>query len=187
MAQQHETREGGGFILFFLVGFLGALILGWMVFPQVLYSKKPQPVAFNHKAHVENVGMSCKECHTYREDGSYKLANTQECAQCHADVTGGQKPGEKALDQFVNDYVKTGKQVEWRVYQYQPDNVYFSHLAHEGFACVECHPDVSKTEVPPSYYENRITKYSKHTMKMWQCERCHAELGVSNACYLCHM
>jgi hypothetical protein len=23
-------------------------------------------------------------------------------------------------------------------------------------------------------------------MKMWQCERCHAESGASNACYVCH-
>ncbi|EMG38337.1 class III cytochrome C family protein [Desulfocurvibacter africanus PCS] len=185
--QQNASKESGGFILFFLIGLVGALAVGWLLFPALLYSEKQQPIAFNHKAHVENAGMACEDCHSYRENGSFAgLPTTEQCAECHMDVTGGETPGEKEIDRFVTEYVQAGKQVDWLVYQHQPDNVYFSHIAHDGFACAECHPDVGNAEVPPSLYRNRITGYSKTTMKMWQCERCHAQLETSNGCQVCH-
>ena len=188
MTQHNPSREDGGFVVFFLVGLLGALLVGWFLFPQVLFSKTEQPIHFNHKVHMEDVGMACEDCHFYREDGSFQgFPTTESCAECHADVTGGDTPGEKAIDKFVTEYVETGKQVPWLTYQYQPDNVYFSHIAHNGFDCTTCHPDVGMSESAPPYYENRLTGYSKDTMKMWQCERCHAELEVSNGCYVCHM
>ncbi|MGB5619668.1 MAG: hypothetical protein WBM78_22720, partial [Desulfobacterales bacterium] len=34
--------------LFFIVGFVASLVVGWVVFPKLLYSQKEQPVAFNH-------------------------------------------------------------------------------------------------------------------------------------------
>lgn len=187
MVQQNASKESGGFILFFLIGLMGALAVGWFLFPALLFSEKQQPIAFNHKAHVENAGMACEDCHSYRENGSFAgLPTTEQCAECHMDVTGGETPAEKEIDRFVTEYVQTGKQVEWLVTQYQPDNVYFSHIAHDGFACTECHPDVGNSEVAPSFYRNRITGYSKNTMKMWQCERCHAQLETSNGCQVCH-
>lgn len=188
MAHTHRSQGGGGFFIFLVLGLVGSLLFGWVVYPQLIYSKKLQPVAFNHKVHMENAGMACTDCHSYRKDGSFKgLPTTADCAQCHADVTGGKTPGEKAIDEFVKEYVQKNKEVPWLVYQYQPDNVYFSHLAHEGFACTSCHPDVAKTTTPPAYYENRLSGYSNVTMRMWQCERCHAELQVANGCYVCHM
>jgi hypothetical protein len=64
------------------------------------------------------------------------------------------------------------------------DNVYFSHIAHKDkFECNACHPDVAKI-APHMYYENRLSGYSKDTMKMWQCEECHAKNGASNACFV---
>lgn len=188
MAHMQRSQGGGGFFVFLVLGLLGSLLLGWVVYPQLLFSKKLQPVDFNHKAHVENAGMACTDCHTYRADGTLKNAiATADCAQCHADVTGGQSPGEKAIDAFVTEYVQKDKKLDWHVYQYQPDNVFFSHFAHQGFECTTCHPDVAKKTSLPPYYENRITGYSSETMKMWQCERCHAELQVANGCYVCHM
>jgi hypothetical protein len=96
------------------------------------------------------------------------------------------------------------KEVDWHIYQMQPDNVFFSHAAHsmdkcgechafsESELCSNCHPDVAQSESPPVYYENRLTKYSKQTMKMWQCEECHVIMdhwdftNANNACFTCH-
>jgi hypothetical protein len=182
-----NTSSQSGGVVFFLLGLILALGFGWFVFPQMLYSEKTQPIPFNHKIHMEDVGMACDECHYFREDGSYNgFPSTESCAQCHDYVTEGDTPGEKAIDKFVVEYVETGKQVPWLNYQYQPDNVYFSHIAHESEDCTSCHPDVGNAEKTPVYYENILTGYSKHTMKMWKCERCHAENGVSNACFVCH-
>jgi hypothetical protein len=46
--------------------------------------------------------------------------------------------------------------------------------------------DASKEEKLPPFRENLITGYSKSTMKMVDCEKCHAEKGASNACEICH-
>ncbi|MDQ7031151.1 MAG: menaquinone reductase multiheme cytochrome c subunit QrcA [Desulfonauticus sp.] len=170
-------------VLPFLFGLVGALIVGWWLFPELLYSKKTQPIRFSHKVHVEDQGMSCDECHSYREDGSFAgIPTTEQCAECHSEVQGDD-PAEK---KFVEEYVEKGKEVPWLIYQKQPDNVFFSHIAHKGIKCTTCHPDVGHMDTPPVYYEDRISGYSKQTMKMWQCERCHARRGASNACYVCH-
>ncbi|MBZ2170869.1 menaquinone reductase multiheme cytochrome c subunit QrcA [Nitratidesulfovibrio sp. SRB-5] len=191
----------GGGITPFLVGLVVSLIFGWWVFPDMMYSKKEQPIRFSHKVHMESAGMECKQCHVLREDGTFAgLPSTASCADCHSDVLGSDP--EEA--RFVNEYVKTGKEVKWLVYQIQPDNVFFSHAAHsldgcnqchdfkESELCAQCHPDVANSDSAPTYFENKLTGYSKQTMKMWQCERCHANenhYGVtnsSNACFVCH-
>ncbi len=184
-----ERKSGfdAGALAFMFLGLLFGLGFGWFVFPQLLYSEVTQPIPFNHKVHVEDAGMSCEDCHRFRDDGSYAgFPTTEDCAQCHAVATGGETPGEKAIDKFVTEYVDTGKEVVWQTYQYQPDNVYFTHSAHQHLECAQCHPDLGKSETTPVLYRNKITGYSKDTMKMWQCERCHAENGVSNACHVCH-
>lgn len=176
------SKQRGG-VVPFVIGLLAALAVGWWLFPNWLYSKKTQPIRFSHKIHVEQEGLECDACHLYREDGSFAgLPTTEQCAECHMDLLG-EDPAEK---KFYEEYVDKGKEVPWLVYQYQPDNVYFSHNAHESYECTECHLDLAKNDDPPPYYRNRVSGYSKGTMKMWQCERCHAEHGVSNACYTCH-
>jgi len=185
----------------FFVGLVVALILGWWAFPQMLFSKKHQPVHFSHKVHMEDAGMECSSCHYLREDGTFAgLPTTESCAECHSSPLGDH-PEEI---RFIEEYVNTGKQVEWLVYQKQPDNVFFSHAAHsmescnachdftETELCSSCHPNVAEMDEAPVYYENKLTKYSKQTMKMWACERCHAHpdhYGItrsSNACFVCH-
>ncbi|MFV0348132.1 MAG: menaquinone reductase multiheme cytochrome c subunit QrcA [Halodesulfovibrio sp.] len=185
----------------FFVGLVVALILGWWAFPQMLYSQKHQPVRFSHKVHMEGAGMECSSCHFLREDGTFAgLPTTESCAECHSEPMGSD-PEEV---RFIEEYVNTGKEVEWLVYQKQPDNVFFSHAAHsmdscnkcheftETELCSTCHPNVAETDEAPVYYENKLTKYSKQTMKMWRCEECHAHpehygtTRSSNACYVCH-
>jgi hypothetical protein len=188
----------------FIIGVVAALVVGWWLFPKALYSEKTQPLRFSHTTHVEMAGMYCEDCHYLREDGTFNgLPTTEQCASCHMDVMGS----DPAEARFVEDYVRTGKEVDWEVYQYQPDNVFFSHAAHNfeqctmchadlyeetGDLCNECHPDVASTDTPPAVEKNVITGYSKGTMKMWACERCHAlephrdMTYANNACFTCH-
>ena len=189
MEEKKEAKScGGGLAVFFLIGFVGALAFGWMVFPELLFSKQTQPIRFSHVAHVQKASMECTQCHSYAANGQFLgLPTTQVCADCHADDSQATNEADKKeLQKFVTEYADAGKQVPWLVYQKQPDNVFFSHSAHTGFECTKCHPDVAKMDTPPVFRENRISGYSKQTMRMWQCERCHAEFGTSNACYVCH-
>ena len=47
-----EGGAGGPIILFFILGLIASLIVGWVIFPQLLYSQKKQPVDFNHALHT---------------------------------------------------------------------------------------------------------------------------------------
>ena len=170
-------------VLPFLVGLAASIVLGWWGFPKVLYSQKTQPIRFDHVVHVEDQAMACEDCHAFREDGSFTgMPTNANCVGCHEDVQG-EDPEE---ERYVTEYVQQEKEVEWLAYQTQPDNVYFSHIAHKDLECTSCHPDVATMKTPPVYYENRLSGYSKDTMKMWQCEECHAKTGASNACFVCH-
>lgn len=187
----------------FLVGLVVVLGFGWIVFPGLLYEKKEQPVAFSHTTHVQDQGMACGDCHFLREDGSFAgLPEIESCAACHADLLGDSE-AEKV---FFTEYIEQNKQVPWLVYAKQPDNVFFSHAAHSEAVCSQCHTelagsalcsqchmDMQNVSVPPVHEQNILTTYSKQTMKMEYCERCHANPGhtegttrASNACFVCH-
>jgi menaquinone reductase, multiheme cytochrome c subunit len=186
MSTEKSSASSGGGALPFILGVIVALGLGWGVYPQILYSAKTAPVEFDHEAHVKKVGMDCVDCHGFRADGSFVgIPPTQSCAECHNEPT----KKNANLDKIVTEYVKKGKEIPWVQAYYQPDNVFFSHKAHEAWACTDCHADVSNKKKSTVAVKNRLTGYSKETtqtMKMWQCERCHAETGASNGCYVCH-
>ncbi len=204
------VSDGGGFaLLFFVVGLVASLIVGWVVFPKILYSQKRQPFDFNHKLHNELVDEGCESCHFFREDGSYAgVPKLAQCVDCHESVQGDTE--DEAI--FVNDYVTPGIEVPWLVYSKQPDCVFFSHAAHVKSAemdCKTCHGDIGNSSTLKVYEENRITGYSrdiwgkniagfkKNTwdrMKMDDCSECHVKLGVhqnsvqtgKGACFVCH-
>lgn len=202
--------DGGGFpFLFFIVGLVASLIVGWVVFPKLLYSQKKQPFDFNHALHVTDQGLGCDSCHIFREDGSYAgVPKLAQCTDCHTEVQG--ETEDEAV--FVNEYVSKGREVPWLVYSKQPPCVFFSHVAHVksgGMECNTCHGPVGESTSLKVYEENRITGYSrdiwgkniagfkKHTwdrMKMNDCSECHVRLGVKQnsvqtgkeACFVCH-
>jgi len=210
LEDKSRVSDGGGFaLLFFVVGLIASLFVGWVVFPKLLYSQKRQPIDFNHQIHNEAVSDGCESCHSFREDGSYAgLPKLAQCVDCHTEVQGESE--EEA--RFVNEYVKTGREVPWLVYSRQPDCVFFSHAAHvksAGMACETCHGDIGQSTSSKIYEENRITGYSrdiwgkniagikKHTydrMKMDDCSECHIKNGVlqtsvqtgKDACFVCH-
>lgn len=181
---------GGTILLFFILGFVASLVVGWVVFPKILYSQKKQPIAFNHALHVELVEDGCQSCHYFREDGSFSgIPRLAECIECHEEVNGTDPEEEK----FVKQYVATGTEVPWLVYAKQPPCVFFSHAAHVVTAkmdCTGCHGPIEDSTQPRIYEQNRLTGYSRDIwgkniagikknswdrMKMDDCADCHAK------------
>lgn len=180
----------------FVVGLVAALVFGWCIFPDMIFEKNEQPVAFSHKTHLTKAALDCTACHALREDGTfYAIPSTADCATCHSKMMGTTQTEKD----YVDNYVKTGKEVKWLKHQVQPDNVFFSHSAHSLRECNTCHTYTNEelchlchTDIGTVYRENRLTGYSDTTIKMWQCERCHANVNhlgstdASNACFTCH-
>jgi len=201
--------SGGGILLAFLIGIAASLIVGWVIFPKLLYSHKEQPVDFNHARHVQEVDNGCASCHYFREDGTFSgIPTLATCVECHEEPIG--ISSEEA--HFVKTYVATGTEVPWYVYSRQPPCVFFSHAAHVNMGhmeCATCHGDIGESEHSRVYQENRISGYSRdiwghnisgftrHTwesMKMADCARCHQKENVhqssvqtkKGACFVCH-
>ena len=207
--QATDSGAGGTITLFFVIGLVASLVLGWVIFPQLLYSKKNQPIDFNHALHNELVEDGCESCHFFREDGTYSgVPKLEQCIDCHEEVNGEDPEEEK----FVTQYVAKGREVPWLVYARQPDCVFFSHIAHVKMGqmdCVTCHGHIGESESLKVYEENRITGYSRDIwgkniagikwnswdrMKMDDCAECHKRDKVNlnsvqthrGGCFVCH-
>ena len=95
-----------------------ALVFGWWLFPDFLFSKQAQPVQFSHETHLKDASMECSTCHYLRANGTFSgLPSTRDCAVCHSQLLGTSK----AERTFYDEYVKTGKEVAWKNYQKQPE------------------------------------------------------------------
>lgn len=197
------TKASGWVVLvFFLIGLSANIITGWLAFPKLLYSTKKQPIDFNHKVHVEQVG-TCDYCHFFRDDGSFSGApGIDGCKDCHMYPMTGSPDEEK----FIGQYVEKDKDVPWHIYAKQPHNVFFSHAAHVKGAemnCETCHGNMGESTTLREYQENRITGYSRdiwgynmlrlgepehgRTHKMNDCAECHLrETGRKGDCFQCH-
>ncbi|MFZ3046948.1 MAG: menaquinone reductase multiheme cytochrome c subunit QrcA [Desulfatirhabdiaceae bacterium] len=209
--EETPSGEGSGGIvfLFFLIGLAASLIVGWVIFPKLLYSQKHQPVDFNHALHNELVSEGCESCHFFREDGTFSGApKLAQCIECHEDVQGESEEEKK----FVEEYVKKEIEVPWLIYAGQPDCVFFSHAAHVKTGkmdCVVCHGEMGESTTLRVYESNRITGYSRDIwghnisglkrntwdrMKMDDCSECHQQkkemLGSvqtqKEGCFVCH-
>lgn len=187
--------------IIFGTGFLTALFVGWFIFPTLLYKTEPQPLQYNHKLHVTDQGMQCENCHSFAENGSFQgIPSVSICAECHS-AQLGESTAEKVL---VEEYIMPNKEVPWKVYSRQPDNVFFSHASHVKIGqldCKECHGNQGKSEHLRVYQINRISGYSRDIwgpnisgiqseswqgMKMDKCIRCHDERGRHDGCIACH-
>jgi hypothetical protein len=210
-----EKSSKGGWI-FFLAGFVGALVTGWVIFPMLLYSQQPQPMNFNHALHLdpervfgiegETEMEKCEYCHGFREDGTFVgIPKLTKCMECHDDPESplGDTPEEK---EFLTNYVAQEKEIPWLSYYRQPDCVYFSHISHVKMGdqdCRLCHGGFGQSEKLPTYKVNRLSGYSIDiwgrnisgwtknpwdSMKMDDCADCHSENGLeeNNACFVCH-
>ncbi|MDR1359872.1 MAG: cytochrome c family protein [Deltaproteobacteria bacterium] len=155
------------------------------------------------------------------------LPTAETCAGCHqelppepaADASGAEKESYAKRKILTTVYIQGGQELIWEAHQRQPDNVFFSHAAHYKACftchltmkgdlnlgtpedprdlCRRCHPSVEELTRNIPVQENILTGYSRTTLKMWQCESCHAFPGhfsndgtgrtaANNACYTCH-
>lgn len=169
----------------------------------------------------------CAECHAVDPEeamgaiaeagidpNDYEAVVKAEIGAVEDNLASESDENKQAEREYIVKYLIQSKEVPWLNYQFQPDNVYFSHKAHEGLNIAEmagqkddlsivvdgevfdepaetncnlCHlKDVDKMDNPPAFQRNILSGYSKTTMKMWKCERCHALNGQDNACYVCH-
>jgi hypothetical protein len=186
--EKQDNGPGGPIILFFILGLFASLVLGWVIFPKLLYSQKKQPIDFNHAFHVAEVDNGCESCHFFRKDGTFSGApKLEQCIDCHEEIQGIDPDEIK----FVEEYVSKEREVPWLIYAKQPDCVFFSHAAHIKGAdmdCVTCHGHIGESESLKVYEENRITGYSRDIwgksiagfkknpwdrMKMDDCAECH--------------
>jgi hypothetical protein len=217
-ASQEKAKEvsakasdgcAGIVFIFFIVGLVVSLLVGWVLFPKVLYCQKEQPFDFNHALHSEMVLDGCQGCHFFRNDGTYSGApKLNQCIECHTDVQGITKDEEI----FVNEYVRNNREVPWLVYSRQPDCVFFSHAAHVlagEMQCKTCHGHIGNSTSLPVYEYNIITGYSRNIwghnisgikkntwdrMKMDDCAECHRKNNVKQysvqtkkgPCFVCH-
>ena len=209
MGDDKEKGSGATITLFFLLGLIASMLVGWVVFPKLLYSQKEQPFSFNHVIHQAEVEEGCQSCHYFRTDGSFSgIPKLDSCLECHSEILGQSEEEEY----FYNEFVQKNREVPWLVYSRQPDCVFFSHAAHVmggKMDCVTCHGHIGESEESPIYEENRITGYSRNIwghniagmkkntwdrMKMDDCAACHKEAQVQQTsvqtlkgcCFKCH-
>ena len=85
-----DNGAGGMIMLFFIIGFAASMVLGWVIFPKLLYSQKQQPFSFNHALHVGEVDNGCESCHFFRDDGSFSgIPRLAQCTGCHEEFNAG--------------------------------------------------------------------------------------------------
>jgi len=122
---------------------------------------------FSHKAHIEDIGAECVQCHQtlFAESvrGIKQGPSTKEiCSQCH----NGTDARSEVLAGFSDEkkYVKT----------YLP---LFSHTKHNQYTeeCITCHTDIYKK-----------LKKIKNPPPMDRCMGCHNDRKADSDCKVCH-
>ena len=136
-----------------------------------------QPIAFNHRIHVEELGFACQDCHLYAETSvRATIPNIDNCADCHEELQG-----ESEAEARLVEFIAAGEPVPWRKIYRVPDHVLFSHRRHTAIAaidCEHCHGPVGQQVQPVTRVFWRPT--------MDNCMKCHEESGASNDCVHCH-
>jgi hypothetical protein len=140
-------------------------------------SRVPQPVAFNHKKHTQELGLTCEFCHKYVRTGAHSgLPDVETCSMCHQ-----VRQGTSAEAAKVTELIAAGDRLQFNKLFRMPSHVFYTHRRHVGIAeleCSECHGAVGDTERPPDRALIRIT--------MEFCMDCHREQGQTLDCNACH-
>jgi len=173
-------------LAFFVAGLAFALAFGWLGFPRLLFARAEQPLRFSHRTHAA-AGLGCADCHPIGEDGRFAgIPGIENCAGCHAEPQGSSADEKRLVEEFVTP----GREIPWRVYSRQPENVRFPHAVHVKrgeIGCERCHGTHGESDALPVHETNRITGYSRGLTKMSDCESCHAEhRHARTACLACH-
>jgi hypothetical protein len=135
-----------------------------------------QPVAYQHRPHIEKAQLKCVFCHEGVETGPVaSIPNVSKCMSCHEEVAT-----DKPVIKEITAYRDRGEDIPWqRVYGWVEEaHVRFNHSPHirAGVQCSTCHGDVASMTV--------ARRVVDHTMGF--CIKCHQENKVSNDCLTCH-
>jgi hypothetical protein len=120
-----------------------------------------QPVQFDHRHHVAEVGIDCRYCHTQVEKAaSAGYPPTSLCLNCHAQVWNKSPKLAPVREAFF-----TNTPIQWEKVYKLPHYVYFNHSIHvaKGVGCETCHGRVDTMAA--------IEKFAPLTMG-W-CLECH--------------
>lgn len=144
---------------------------------KLLAGDTDQPIRYNHKIHIEDVGLTCADCHIHtRDQARASIPNIEICVDCHDEAGGDNIEAGK-----VGEYVEQQKKIPWVQIHKIMDYAYFSHRRHVVLGqleCAQCHGDVGAREKP----------FSKPfvEIKMAWCLDCHEQRAVTTDCYACH-
>lgn len=143
-----------------------------------------QPIAFSHKIHAGENGISCIYCHSGAEKSKTAgIPSAAVCMNCHKGIKEGTNTGTeeiakiyKALDYdpATQTYGNNPKPIKWVRVHNLPDLAYFNHSQHVkvgGIECQTCHGKVEEMTV--------AMQHSKLTMG-W-CIDCHRNTEVKMA------
>jgi hypothetical protein len=165
-----------------LIGGLAAFVIALTAGLALLYNlpldlrdRSPvQPIAFSHKKHAGENGMSCLFCHRAAPKSAIAgIPAVADCRACHLFISRDAPEIKKLMEYWDNQ-----QPVPWvRVYGV-PDHVYFPHMMHirAGIDCAACHGEVAAME--------RITRSIK--LNMGWCLKCHKQNKASIDCWTCH-
>lgn len=137
----------------------------------------PQPVAFNHKKHTQELSLNCEFCHKYVRTAAHSgLPDIDTCSICHRVQQGTSAEAAK-----VTELIAEGNPLRFNKLFRLPSHVFYTHRRHVGIAelaCENCHGAIADTERPPDRALVRIS--------MDFCISCHREQGVTLDCNACH-
>ena len=124
-----------------------------------------QPIPFNHRFHVREIGMQCAYCHDGVQSSQVApIPSVDLCMGCHR-IVGSQL--EPIAD--LRGYWERQEPIPWERIHKVPDFVQFPHEAHirNDLACAECHGAV----------EDMDRVYQVESLKMGWCLECHMGEG----------
>ncbi len=142
-----------------------------------------QPVAFSHKLHAGQYGVSCNYCHIGVEKGkSATIPGANICMNCHNYIQEGAKYGAAELSKVRGAY-EAGTPIEWVRIHNLPDLVYFNHAQHVkvgGIECNKCHGNIEAglAEEEKIKVENMEVMYQVQDLSMGWCINCHRQTNV---------
>lgn len=137
----------------------------------------PQPVAFNHRKHTEDLGLDCAFCHAYVRSGAHAgLPDAQTCVMCHSAPQGTSPEAAR-----VTELLQQGDSLRFNKLFTLPAHVFYTHRRHVALgelACENCHGTIATTERPPPQPLVEVT--------MDFCVNCHRERDQTVECNACH-
>ncbi len=137
----------------------------------------PQPVAFNHRKHTQDLQLNCEFCHQYVTSGAHAgLPGNDICSTCHLAPLGESQEAAR-----LTELLSRGDSLQFQKLFRLPSHVTYTHRRHVGIAqleCQQCHGGIADTERPPARPLVEI--------RMGFCLNCHRASEQSLDCVACH-